>query len=298
MKEKEFIKIIKDTLNSKHIGDDCAYLKDLGITISQDTLVEDIHFIRETITAYQLGYKSAMVNLSDIAASGAEPKYMTVGLSLPKNINNEFVKDFYQGIKNANKNIEVVGGDITSSDKIFISICVIGITNNRKISSRSNAKIGYKIITSGFHGSSAAGLREILNNNNDTYFINSHIEPKAQIDFSKNISTKINEDYAMMDTSDGLMDALYQIAEASKVCLSVDFKKIPYDKKIEKYNDFKDLIFYGGEDYQLIACVPKNFEIPNSYTIGEVKEGCGVEINSIKITNINEKIYNHFEGQK
>ena len=294
MKEKEFINIIKNTLKSQYIGDDCAYLKDLGITISQDTLVEDVHFIRNKISAYQLGYKSAMVNLSDIAASGAEPKYMTVALSLPKSINNDFIENFYSGLKDACKDVEIVGGDITSSDKIFISICVLGTANNRKITSRSNAKIGYKIVVSGEHGSSAAGLREILNNEKNGTFINSHIKPYAQIEFSKSISTRINQDYAMMDTSDGLMDALVQIAQASNVCLDVHFDQIPYDKNLEKYSDYKDLILYGGEDYQILACVPNDFEVPNSFTIGEVKEGFGVKIDD-KIITDTSKIYNHFE---
>ena len=295
MKEHDFINIIKKTVNSKYIGDDCAYLKDLGITISQDNIVEDVHFLRKDISAEQLGYKSAMVNLSDIAASGAEPKYMTIGLSLPKDINNDFVEDFYTGIKNACKDVEIIGGDITSSDKIYISICVIGITKNRKISSRSNAKIGYKIITSGNHGSSAAGLIELLKGNRNNDFIKSHLEPKAQIEFSKSISTRITEDYAMMDTSDGLMDALYQISQASNVLLSVEFDKIPFDKNLTKYDNYKDLIFYGGEDYQIVACVPKDLEVPNSYIIGEVKEGNGVEVDGIKHTDINKKIYNHFK---
>lgn len=294
MKEKEFINIIKNTLKSQYIGDDCAYLKDLGITISQDTLVEDVHFIRNKISAYQLGYKSAMVNLSDIAASGAEPKYMTVALSLPKSIDNDFIENFYSGLKDACKDVEIVGGDITSSDKIFISICVLGTANNRKIASRSNAKIGYKIVVSGGHGSSAAGLREILNNEKNGPFINSHIKPEAQIEFSKSISTRINQDYAMMDTSDGLMDALVQIAQASNVCLDVHSDQIPYDKNLEKYSDYKDLILYGGEDYQILACIPNDFEVPNSFTIGEVKEGFGVKIDDKIITDMS-KIYNHFE---
>ena len=71
MKEKEFIEIIKTTLNSDYIGDDCAYLKDLGIVVTQDSLVQDVHFKTDFATPYQLGYKSAMVNISDICASGA-----------------------------------------------------------------------------------------------------------------------------------------------------------------------------------------------------------------------------------
>ena len=77
MREKEYISSIKQILNSEYIGDDCAYLKDLGIVLTQDSLVEDVHFKRNFITPYQLGYKSIMVNISDIAASGAMPAYLT-----------------------------------------------------------------------------------------------------------------------------------------------------------------------------------------------------------------------------
>ena len=98
MKEKEFINIIKNTLNSNYIGDDCAYLADLGIVITQDSLVEDVHFSLNFTTPYKLGWKSAMVNISDVCASGAEPKYLTVALSLPKNISADFVRllHFYE----------------------------------------------------------------------------------------------------------------------------------------------------------------------------------------------------------
>ena len=98
MKEKEFINIIKNTLNSELIGDDCAYLKDLGIVVTQDSLVEDVHFSRKFSSPYQLGYKSAMVNISDVCASGAKPLYLTVSLSLPDDIDGEFIKEFYKCI--------------------------------------------------------------------------------------------------------------------------------------------------------------------------------------------------------
>lgn len=86
-------------LNSEYIGDDCAYLKDLGIVVTQDSLVENVHFCMDFITPFQLGYKSVMVNISDVAASGAEPKYLTVSLSLPADIDSDFVREFYLGAK-------------------------------------------------------------------------------------------------------------------------------------------------------------------------------------------------------
>lgn len=297
MKEKDFIQTIKTILNSGYIGDDCAYLKDLGIVVTQDSLVEDIHFRRDFATPYQIGYKSAMVNISDVCASGAEPKYLTVALSLPENITKEFVEEFYKGMKDACGNIEIVGGDITGSDKIFISITAIGKTLGRRISSRKNAKPGQKIVVSGSHGSSAAGLQELLSGKQDGKFIKAHLMPEAQLEFSKKISSNIQEDYAMMDTSDGLMDALSQIAEASGVLLDIDFNKIPYDKEIEKFDNYKDLILFGGEDYQLVAALtdPQDFTV-----IGEVKEGRGVKIGQKIYTKdeVEKHLFNHFEEKK
>lgn len=298
MKEKDFILAIKKILNSKYIGDDCAYIEELGIVISQDNLIEDIHFKKDFATPFQIGYKSAMVNISDICASGAEPKYLTVGLSLPKDTDVEFVEEFYKGLKEAcDKDVEIVGGDITGSEKICISITAIGSTKNRKISSRKNAKIGQKIIISGPHGSSAGGLEELLAGIRKSKLIESHLMPKAQKEFSKEIASTIKEDYAMMDTSDGLMDALSQISKESGVLLEVDFDKIPYDKELEKFDNYKSLILYGGEDYQLIATVtdPKNYTV-----IGEVKEGSGVKIGSKTYTTdeIENNLFNHFKEKK
>lgn len=302
MKEKEYINIIKNLLNSKYIGDDCANLKDLGIVISQDNLVEEVHFSLKYATPYELGWKSAMVNISDICASGAEPKYLTVGLSLPANIDGEFVKEFYKGLKNASGDVEIVGGDITGADKVFISVTAVGKTEGRKISSRKNAKVGYKIIVSGEHGSSAAGLKLLMETKKaPEKFIKAHLMPKAQVDFSKKIATSINSDYAMMDTSDGLMDALSQIAEMSDVNLEVQFDKIPYDKDLENFSDYRDLILYGGEDYQIVAVVPEN--VAKDFTvIGEVKEGSGVTILSnrkkefFSKSDVEKKLFNHFKN--
>lgn len=301
MKEKEFITIIKNTLNSPYIGDDCAYLKDLGIVVTQDSLVEDIHFSTKFISAFDLGFKAVMVNVSDVAASGAEPKYLTVSLSLPSNVKEDFVEEFYNGCKKACGNdVQIVGGDITGSDKIYISISAIGKTLGRNISSRKNAKIGQKVIVSGIHGSSSAGLKLLLEGKNSPEkFIKSHINPVAQVEFGKNISTTVKEPYAMMDTSDGLMDGLSTIANESGVLLDIDFDKIPYDKDIEQFENWQDLVLFGGEDYQILSTVSQNFQ--GGFQIGVVKEGLGVNLKlRDKITHyskqdVEEKVFNHFK---
>lgn len=301
MKEKEFITIIKNTLNSPYIGDDCAYLKDLGIVVTQDSLVEDIHFSTKFISAFDLGFKAVMVNISDVAASGAEPKYLTVSLSLPSNVKEDFVEEFYNGCKKACGNdVQIVGGDITGSEKIYISISAIGKTLGRNISSRKNAKIGQKVIVSGIHGSSSAGLKLLLEGKNSPEkFIKSHINPVAQVEFGKNISTTVKEPYAMMDTSDGLMDGLSTIANESGVLLDIDFDKIPYYKDIEQFENWQDLVLFGGEDYQILATVPQNFQ--GGFEIGVVKEGLGVnlklrdKIMHYSKQDVEEKVFNHFK---
>lgn len=305
MNEKELIKIIKSTLNSDYIGDDCAYLKDLGIVVSQDSLVEDVHFKRDLITPYQLGYKSVMVNISDICASGAEPLYLTVSLSLPKDIDESFVAEFYKGAKAALNGAKIVGGDLTGSDKIYISVTAIGSDKGRKISSRANAKVGYKVIVSGEHGNSDMGLKLLLDGtcthqphpdgNEGEKFISAHLTPTAQRYFSHQIASQIKVDYAMMDTSDGLADALIQIAKASDVTLSIESEKIPHDARVGM-----DLVLYGGEDYQLVAVVPQNFlqNITDYTIIGEVKSsGTGLEIDGKSYTDIDSKLFNHFKEQ-
>ena len=301
MKEKDFINTIKSVLNSKYIGDDCAFLEDLNIVVTQDSLVEDIHFKTVYITPYQLGWKSAMVNISDICASGAQPLYLTVSLSLPKDISTEFVKEFYKGMQAAAGNAKIVGGDITGSDKIFISVTAIGSAKGRNISSRKNARIGQKIVVSGPHGSSAAGLKDLISGKREGKFIKKHLMPEAKIEFSKKIAVTEKSAYAMMDTSDGLMDALSQIAENSNVMAEIDFTKIPYDKELEHYENYRDLIFYGGEDYELVAAVddPQDFTV-----IGEIKEGEGITIQNLNgktvhytKEDIEKNLYNHFKEQ-
>lgn len=321
MKELEFIEIIKKTLSkNSYIGDDCAYLKELGIVITQDNFIEDIHFCREFSTPYQIAYKAIIINLSDVYASGAIPKYLTVSISMPNTVDEKFVSEFYEACEDLSKefDIEIIGGDITGANKLFISICAIGLTKGRNISSRKNAKAGDYVITTGVHGSSAAGLwllqhgEQEAGNRKQNQFILNHLMPTVQKDFSNEIATNVNGNYAMMDTSDGLIDALFKIAQASDALISIDFDKIPYDREIEivatQANiNFKDWIFYGGEDYKLVACVDeKNLKNISNYSIiGRVKEKPIYEEHFVeiffddnhieKITDL-EQTYNHFRG--
>lgn len=284
MKEQDFIKIIKNTVKNSYIGDDCASLKELGIVVTQDNFVEDIHFKRDWATPFQIGYKAAAVNVSDILASGAEPRYLTVGLSLPNDIDDNFVSELYRGLKVGSYGAEIIGGDITGSKSIFISIAAIGHTKGRFISSRSNAKPGYAVIANNLKfGISSQGLIELQKGVKASNAIKTHLEPILDLSFSKKIATNVNTDYAMMDTSDGLADALYNIAVASNVTIIA--------KEIEG--------MFGAEDYNLVAAVPREllncFSEP--YIIGEVLEPSEyyLIVGDKKFKNYNELgLYDHF----
>ncbi len=261
-KEEKFLNIISNTISdNSFLGDDCAYLKDYNLVVSQDTLVQDVHFRLNTISAFNLGKKALLVNISDILASGAKPEYLTVSLS--GNFNERFIKDFYQGADEICKKygLKIIGGDLTGGDKINISITIFGNTKNRNISSRKNAKKGYIVLLAGEAGSSAIGLSFLENLNpipadicfsQREYFIKAHTEPKLCPKISEKLATSCKLPYAMMDTSDGLYDGLKKISESSNAGFNIKFNKIP--KKTEDFNT----VMFGGEDFGLLICIAQS----------------------------------------
>ncbi len=144
MREDKFLNIIKEILpeSSGYIGDDTAYLSEKDLILTQDTLIEDIHFRTSTINPYYLGRKAVAANLSDIAASGGVPGYILISLSMPKIIDDDFIKQFYKGVDSICKeyNVLVVGGDLTAAQKITVSVCVIGFGKGLIPANRRNSR--------------------------------------------------------------------------------------------------------------------------------------------------------------
>ncbi len=297
-KEIEFLKIISNKLNdNSYLGDDCAYLGEYNLALSTDSLVEDVHFSLLYMTPYEIAKKALLVNISDILSSGAKADYALISLS--GDLSEDFINDFYKGINEiANSyDIKIIGGDLTKGDKISINITILGDYKNRKISKRSNAKEGYVIAAAGVFGSSAMGLKQLsYNNNENNYFTNFHKCPKLYPIVSKTIATNTQKPYAMMDSSDGLVDCLYKISKASNAKLNVQYNLIP--KKI--YD--RDLVLYGGEDYSLFVCLDsEDFRRINKILkaqnedmliqIGTVEKGKGIFVDNEKIEY---KGFNHF----
>ncbi len=287
-KELKFLNIISNKLSdSGYLGDDCAYLDEYKLAISSDSLIEDVHFSLHFMSAYEIAKKALLVNISDILASGAKPIYATINLS--GCLDEKFIEEFYEGINFvANSyNLKIIGGDLTKSDKLAISITVFGSYNDRNISSRKNASSGYIVAVAGEFGSSAQGLEDLINGISDSYFINHHKYPKLYPEVSSEIAIKTKKPYAMMDSSDGLIDCLAQISAKSNVRIDIEYDKIPAKTKN------RDFILSGGEDYSLVLCLAKeDFEKIEGLTqIGTCSLGSGVYVDNQKIEY---KGYNHF----
>ena len=294
--ELKFIEIIKNSLlDSSCLGDDCAYLKDLNLCISTDALVEGVHFDFNFISPYLLAKKALKVNISDILASGAKPMYATITIS--GKLDEKFIEEFYKGVNEIEQEfgLKIIGGDLTGGEKINISICILGDTKNRNISSRKNAKEGYILALCGNFGSSARGLKMLLENPNaDNEFTRAHLDPKIHFRVSELISQKALEPYAMMDSSDGLVNALEWIKKSSNVGFELSYEKIP------KLNGTtRQEVLFGGEDYSLVCAISKEdfkrINSPELIEVGIVNNSGEILIDGKNIKEEKREEFLHFD---
>ncbi|MBO7199704.1 MAG: thiamine-phosphate kinase [Alistipes sp.] len=234
------------------IGDDCTVL-DMGadaLVISTDMLVEDVHFLRGASTAEEVGYKSLMVNLSDVAAMGATPTAVLLSLSLSEATQGEwvegFMRGFYEGCKSYG--VALVGGDTTASrDKVCINVVAIGRAPKANIKRRSAAKVSDIICVTGKLGASSKGLVDIMFGDLDTAAAKAHRRAQARIVEGRWLG-ECEAVHAMMDVSDGVASDIKHIMEQSGVGAEIELTKIPSDYDIRYATT-------GGEDYELLLTV-------------------------------------------
>lgn len=238
------------------IGDDCAVIPisdGQSMVITTDMLVEDIHFLRSKISAYQLGYKSLAVNLSDIAAMGAAPHSTFLSISLPSDIESDWCSDFMSGYRA--HNVALLGGDTTkSTDKIVINVTALGMADNSNLKFRNGAKPGQHIYVTAPLGDSAAGLRAILAGKSHLYpeLVQAHNMPSPHL--TQGLALGSNSSVgAMMDVSDGVASDLRHILRASGVGAQIDLSRIPMTSYFNQ-SEFGnvELALTGGEDYCLL----------------------------------------------
>ena len=251
--EQQILKLIRKITphSKKYLFDDAAVIEN-NLVITTDTLVENTHFTLKTYLPEEIGWKSMAVNLSDIAAMGAKPFYALISLSLPKSTSLKWIKNLYKGINNCAKKYktQIIGGNLTRSNEINITITIIGKTLVKAISKRSNAKPGDLVFVTGIFGSPKK-------------------KPIPQINLGQKIIKSVNR-VALMDSSDGLADCLIQISNESKVKIIIDENRIPLLPRVSTH-----LALYTGEDYELVGTVSKNDckKIKNLRIIGKVIKG-------------------------
>ena len=237
------------------IGDDCAVLPmgDEALVFTSDMLNEGVHFLTDRSTAYQIGYKSLMVNISDVAAMGAKPVATLLSLALPEERFGEWSKSFMEGYYEASKKygVKLVGGDTTKSESgVCISVTAIGRAPKANLKRRSKAKTGDVVMVPGELGASAAGLRDVLAGKLRTRNAKIHLMPEAQVREGEWLG-KQTAVHAMCDISDGVASDLQHILDESKKSAIVSALPVA---KGANWND----AFGGGEDYKLLITVDKS----------------------------------------
>ncbi len=264
--EQKFIELIKDKLGNRFIGDDCAILPG-HMLVSIDTLVDGTHFLSNKIRLADLGWKALAVNLSDIAAMAGKPRFALVSVTLPKNFAKSAFSDLYDGLKECSDfyHTIIVGGDITGGAVLTIAITIIGESHSRGVLTRKGAQEGDVIVVTGHFGASRAGQAELLHSEagakrrfEHNSCLGKHVRPEPRLKESWAMANQIGSRGALMDASDGLADALFQIARASNIGMTIDLEKVPIaaeTKKIAKnYGaDVFEWALYGGEDYELVG---------------------------------------------
>ena len=287
---------IKNESTKYGVGDDCAVLHypNKEVLVTSDMLMEGIHFDLTYIDMQHLGYKSAMVNISDIFAMNGTPRQLIVSIALSKRFSVEDLEDFYQGLRLAcdKWGVDIVGGDPTSSyTGLAISITCIGEADKDDIVYRKGAKDTDLICVSGDLGASYMGLQLLereksvyyqqvdeAQKKNDKraleelkhfqpdfagkeYLLQRQLQPEARGDIIQKLREAHIHPTAMMDISDGLSSEILHICKQSHVGCRIYEKNIPIDYQTaimaEEFNmNVTTCAMNGGEDYELLFTVP------------------------------------------
>ena len=290
----------------KGVGDDAAVLDYAGkkIVVTTDLLLEGIHFDLVYTPLKHLGYKSAVVNFSDVYAMNGTPKQITVSLGISKRFTVEDLEEFYSGLKLACEiyGVDIVGGDTTSSLTGFtISITCIGTADEDKIVYRNGAKDTDLLYVSGDLGASYMGLqllereKSVFDGSGEAqpdfsgkeYLLERQLKPEARKDIVALLAENDIVPTAMIDLSDGLSSDLLHICKQSNVGCQLFEERLPIDYQTammaETFNmNVTTVALNGGEDYELLFTVPltlheKMSNVPGVHLVGHItkpEQGC------------------------
>jgi thiamine-monophosphate kinase len=273
------------------IGDDGAVISTLpghDLVVTTDVLVDKVHFSDRTTSPEDAGWRSVAANLSDLAAMGATPLGITVGLALPGDVAVSWVERLYTGMNQCLQahDTAILGGDICRSSVITVAITAFGQVEPCNVIRRNVAKVGDAIVITGVHGASRAGLELLcspelgqnLQECDRISLITAHQRPQPRLDVLP-ILKQITSPIAGMDSSDGLADAVLQLCQASSVGAKIERQNIPIPNAFTNWlsqNQALDYALYGGEDFELVLCMPiveaqkVVQKLPNSAIIGTI----------------------------
>lgn len=263
------------------IGDDAAvlsYPSEKQVLVTTDLLMEGVHFDLIYVPLKHLGYKSAIVNFSDIYAMNGTPKQITVSLGISKRFSVEDMEELYAGIRLAceDYNVDIIGGDTTSSlTGLTISVTCIGEADKDKIVYRNGAKETDLICVTGDLGAAYMGLqllereKAVLKGDKGIqpdfsgkeYLLERQLKPEARRDIIRKLAEEGIQPTSMMDISDGLSSELLHICTQSKTGCRIYEEHIPIDYQTavmaEEFNmNLTTCALNGGEDYELLFTVP------------------------------------------
>ncbi|MBH8560632.1 thiamine-phosphate kinase [Nostoc sp. CENA67] len=349
------------------IGDDAAVLvtePEQSLVVTTDLLINGVHFSDVTTSPEDTGWRAAAANLSDLAAMGATPLGITVGLGLPGEVSVSWVERLYQGMTECLQkyNTSIVGGDVVRSPVTTLAITAFGQAHPHRIIRRSAAVVGDAIVVTGVHGASHAGLqlllhpelKQNLNNTEQEALIKAHQRPQPRLDVlpilweiltphsrtphdgsplkSGNPPTRLPPPFgetprpfgfgsppwtetakmgaaspqwllstpnsplsvAGMDSSDGLADAILQICRASGVGAVLECRQIPLPQAFDHClteQQALEYALYGGEDFELVLCLPK--ELANTLV-----QKLGQDAAIVGIITAEPKVLLHDQQQK
>ncbi len=266
------------------IGDDAAVLVTApgqSLVVTTDVLIDGVHFSDVTTSPEDAGWRAAAANLSDLAAMGASPLGITVGLGLPGEVRVSWVERLYQGMTECLQryNTSIVGGDVVRSPVTTLAITAFGQVKPSQIIRRSAAVVGDAIVVTGIHGASITGLELLLHpelgqNLKDTErmaLIRAHQRPQPRLDVLPILWKILASPCPMpnapcpmpiagMDSSDGLADAIIQICRASGVGAVLERRQISLPAAFDHWltqEQALEYALYGGEDFELVLCLPQ-----------------------------------------
>ena len=280
------------------IGDDAAVLPAMGEgvapVITTDVLVEGVHFSDRTTSAEDVGWRAMAANLSDLAAMGATPIGVTVGLSLPGTVAVDWVEGVYRGMDTCLKTYggDILGGDVCRSSQTSLAITVLGQVHPDRVIHRDRAQPGQVIVATGYHGASRAGLELLLHPeagrsltaSERTPLVQAHQRPTPRLDVVEVFNALDDPDFkalAGMDSSDGLANAVLHLCQASGVGAQLVRSHLPMPATLVPWVGEKtalDWCLYGGEDFELVLCLSADAALnllpqlgPHAAIIGTVK---------------------------